>query len=144
MASMEEVKRRFVNEIKLRAYDDKYIDRNEEKEILQTAIQLGVSIDSARAALAQVCDENDFVMESRLIQQIKDQLQAALGDDGRIDRKEFDMIVNTAKNAAKGRKNERELQRMVITVMEETGQTQVKRGWFSDWYTSLKRELGMT
>lgn len=143
MASMEEVKRRFVNEIKLRAYDDKYIDRNEEKEILQTAIQMGVSIDSARAALAQVCDENDYVMESRLIQQIKDQLQAALGDDGRIDRKEFDMIVNTAKNAAKGRKNERELQRMVITVMEETGQTQVKRGWFSDWYSSLKRELGM-
>jgi uncharacterized membrane protein YheB (UPF0754 family) len=143
MASMEEVKRRFVNEIKLRAYDDKYIDRNEEKEILQTAIQMGVSIDSARAALAQVCDENDYVMESRLIQQIKDQLQAALGDDGRIDRKEFDMIVNTAKNAAKGRKNERELQRMVITVMEDTGQTQVKRGWFSDWYSSLKRELGM-
>jgi uncharacterized membrane protein YheB (UPF0754 family) len=143
MASMEEVKRRFVNEIKLRAYDDKYIDRNEEKEILQTAIQMGVSIDSARAALAQVCDENDYIMESRLIQQIKDQLQAALGDDGRIDRKEFDMIVNTAKNAAKGRKNERELQRMVITVMEETGQTQVKRGWFSDWYSSLKRELGM-
>jgi hypothetical protein len=104
---------------------------------------MGVSIDSARAALAQVCDENDFVMESRLIQQIKDQLQAAMSDDGRIDRKEFDMIVNTVKNAAKGRKNERELQRMVISVMEETGQTQVKRGWFSDWYSSLKRELGM-
>jgi len=143
MSSMEEIKRRFVNEIKLRAYDDKYIDRNEEKEILQTAIQMGVSIDSARAALAQVCDENDFVMESRLIQQIKDQLQAAMSDDGRIDRKEFDMIVNTVKNAAKGRKNERELQRMVITVMEETGQTQVRRGWFSDWYSSLKRDLGM-
>jgi|YNPMSStandDraft_1061717.scaffolds.fasta_scaffold83817_1 uncharacterized membrane protein YheB (UPF0754 family) len=143
MSAMEEIKRRFVNEIKLRAYDDKYIDRNEEKEILQTAIQMGVSIDSARAALAQVCDENDFVMESRLIQQIKDQLQAAMSDDGRIDRKEFDMIVNTVKNAAKGRKNERELQRMVISVMEETGQTQVKRGWFSDWYSSLKRELGM-
>lgn len=143
MASMDDVKRRFVNEIKLRAYDDKYIDRNEEKEILQTAIQLGVSIDSARAALAQVCDEHDYVMESRLIQQIKDQLQAALRDDGRIDRKEFDMIVNTINNAAKGRKNERELQRMVISVMEETGQTQVKRGWFSDWYSSLKRDLGM-
>lgn len=143
MASMDEIKRRFVNEIKLRAYDDRYIDRNEEKEILQTAIQLGVNIDSARAALSQVCDENDYVMESRLIQQIKDQLQAAMSDDGRIDRKEFDMIVNTVKNAAKGRKNERELQRMVIAVMEETGQTQVKRGWFSDWYSSLKRELGM-
>jgi hypothetical protein len=143
MASMEEIKRRFVNEIKLRAYDDKYIDRNEEKEILQAAIQLGVSVDIARAALAQVCEDNDYIMESRLIQQIKDQLQAAMSDDGRIDRKEFDMIVNTIKNAAKGRKNDREIQRMVVAVMEDTGQTQVKRGWFSDWYSSLKRELGM-
>ncbi len=143
MATIDDVKRRFVNEIKLRAYDDKYIDREEEKEILQTAIQLGVSIDSARAALAQVCDENDFVMESRLIEQIKNSINAAMSDDGRIDRKEFDMIVNTIKNAAKGRKNERELQKMVIQVMEETGNNRVKSGWFSNWYTSLKRDLGM-
>ncbi len=143
MATIDEVKKRFVNEIKLRAYDDKYIDRNEEKEILQTAIQLGVNIDSARAALAQVCDENDYIMESRLIEQIKNSINAAMSDDGRIDRKEFDMIVNTIKNAAKGRKNDRELQKMVIQVMEETGSNRVKRGWFSDWYTSLKRDLGI-
>ena len=41
--SIDDIKKRFVNEIKLRAYDDKYIDKNEEREILQIAIQLGVS-----------------------------------------------------------------------------------------------------
>ena len=31
--SVEDIKKRFVEEIKLRAYDDKYIDKNEEREI---------------------------------------------------------------------------------------------------------------
>src|SRR5436190_12580867 len=102
--SVEDIKKRFVNEIKLRAYDDKYIDKNEEREILQVAIQLGVSIDSARGALVQVCDDNGYVMESQLLKQIKDQLEAAMSDDGRIDKKEFDMIFQTVKRAAQGKK----------------------------------------
>ena len=65
--SIDDIKKRFTNEIKLRAYDDKYIDKGEEREILQIAIQLGVSIDSARPALFQVCNENDFVVESVIV-----------------------------------------------------------------------------
>ena len=84
--SIEEIKKRFVNEIKLRGYEDKYIDRNEEREILQIAIQLGVSIDAARTALAQVCDGQGYVLESVVLKQIKDQVEAAAGNDGRIDQ----------------------------------------------------------
>ncbi len=65
--SLDEVKKRFVEEVKLRAYDDKYIDKNEEREILQTALQQGVTVDSARAALAQVCESNGYVLESRVL-----------------------------------------------------------------------------
>ena len=50
--TLDEVKKRFVEEVKLRAYDDKYIDKNEEREILQIAIQQGVGVDSGRSALA--------------------------------------------------------------------------------------------
>ena len=35
--SLEDVKKRFVEEVKLRAFDDKYIDKTEEREILQIA-----------------------------------------------------------------------------------------------------------
>ena len=56
--SIEDIKKRFVDEIKLRAYDDKYVDKNEEREILQIAIQQGIGIDSARQALAQCCDHH--------------------------------------------------------------------------------------
>ena len=69
--SLDDLKRRFVDEIKLRAYDDKYIDRNEEREILQIAIQQGISIDSARHALFQVCEHEGYVIESSLLKLIK-------------------------------------------------------------------------
>jgi hypothetical protein len=141
--SIDDVKKRFVNEIKLRAYDDKYIDKGEEREILQIAIQLGVSIDSARAALLQVCDEHGYVVESAVIKQITDQVETAAGNDGMVDQKEFELIFGNIKKAMHGKKNDREIKKMIVTVMEDTGNNKVKKGWFSNWYATLKADLGM-
>ena len=141
--SVEDIKKRFVNEIKLRAYDDKYIDKNEEREILQIAIQLGVGIDSARGALVQVCDEQNYVMESVLLKQIKDQVESAFGNDGKIDQKEFDLIFANIRKAISGKKNDREVKKMMIAVMEDTGMNKVRKGWFSNWYADMKKDLGV-
>ena len=141
--SVEEIKKRFVNENKLRAYDDKYVDKNEEREILQIAIQLGVSIDSARMALVQVCEEHSYVMESVLLKAIKDQVETAAGNDGKVDQKEFDLIFGNVKRQIQGKKNDREVKKMIVAVMEETGNNKVKTGWFSDWYTAMKKDLGV-
>jgi hypothetical protein len=141
--SIDEVKKRFVSEIKLRAYDDKYIDKNEEREILQIAIQLGVSIDSARVALAQVCDDNSYILESALMKLIKDQVESAAGNDGKVDQKEFEMILANATKAAQGKKNERQLKIMIVQIMEDSGNNKIKTGWFSDWYAAMKKDLGM-
>lgn len=142
--SLEDMKKRFVSEIKLRAYDDKYLDKNEEREVLQIAIQFGVGIEQARSALAQVCEESGYVLESQIVKQIKDQVEAAAGNDGKIDRKEFDMILATVRKAASGKKNDRDLKKMVVQVMEDGGNNKVKTGWFSDWYADLKKELGLS
>ena len=61
MAS-DEVKRRFLQEIKLRGYDDKYIDQAEEKEILKIALEAGSDLDAARQAMLQICEQNDFIV----------------------------------------------------------------------------------
>lgn len=140
---IEDMKKRFVNEIKLRAYDDKYVDRNEEREILQIAIQLGINIDSARAALAQVCESNGYILESSVIKSIREQVDAAASDDGKVDKNEYDMIVATVLKATQGKRTEREVRKMIVTVMEDTGNNKVKVGWFSDWYAIEKRDLGM-
>ena len=142
--TLDEVKRQFVEQVKLRAYDDKYIDKGEEREILQIAIQLGVNIDSARGALASVCEDNNYILESRILKNVQDQIETAAGNDGKVDQKEFDLIFQNTKRQMQGKKNDREIKKMIITLMEDTGNNKVKTGWFSDWYTALKRDLGMS
>jgi hypothetical protein len=138
--TLEDIKKRFVNEIKLRAYDDKYIDKNEEREILQVAIQQGISIESARGSMQHVCDELGYVLESNLFRLIKDQCETAVANDGRLDQKEFELIFSNVVKAAKGTKNDRELKRMMLMIMDDHGLNRVKTGWFTDWYANLKRE----
>lgn len=138
-----EIKKRFLKEIELRGYDDKFIDRNEEREILQLAIQLGVNIDSAGLALQQVCFDLDYMQESQVARLMRDQLNAALGNDGKVDRKEFDLVFATVQLAMKGRKTDTEIRKMMVNLLEESGQARIKTGWFTDWYAAMKRELGL-
>jgi hypothetical protein len=139
--SLDDIKRRFTEEIKLRGYDDQYIDKNEEREILQIAIQQGISLDSARSALVTVCQMNNYVLESVALKQIRDNIEIAMGDDGQIDEKEFSMIVASAKKALNGKRNDNVIKKTVITIMEETGNTKVKTGWFSNWMSAVKAEV---
>ena len=141
--SIEDIKKRFVDEIKLRAYDDKYVDKNEEREILQIAIQQGIGIDSARSALAQCCEHQGYILESTVLKNVKDQIETAAGNDGKVDQKEFELIFQNTKRQMVGKKNDREIKKMIVQLMEDTGNNKVKTGWFSDWYAALKKDLGM-
>jgi hypothetical protein len=140
--TLDEVKRQFVEQVKLRAYDDKYIDKQEEREILQIALQQGVTVDSARAALAQVCEANGYVLESRVLAQIKDLIDTFASNDGKIDEKEFNDAVATCKKKMQGKKNDVQVKRMVIEIIEDNSY-KVKTGMFSNWYSRVKKEVGM-
>ena len=140
--SLDDVKRQFVEQVKLRAYDDKYIDKNEEREILQIALQQGVTVDSARAALAQVCEAQGYVLESKVLSDIKDAVDTFAGNDGKIDEKEFNDTVTTCKKATQGKKTDIQCKRMVLEIIEENSY-KVKTGMFSNWYKRVKSELGM-
>ena len=140
--TLDDVKKRFVEEVKLRAYDDKYIDRNEEREILQYALQQGVTVDSARAALAQVCEANSYVLESKVLNEIKDLIETFASNDGKIDEKEFNDAVAQCKKRTQGKKNDVQVKRMVLEVIEENS-FKVKTGMFSNWYARVKKDVGM-
>ena len=140
--SLDEVKKRFVEEVKLRAYDDKYIDKQEEREILQIALQQGVTVDSARAALAQVCESNGYVLESRVMSEIKDLIDTFASNDGKIDEKEFGDALAMLKTRTQGKKNDVQCKCMVLEVIEENS-FKVKTGMFSNWYSKVKKEVGM-
>ncbi len=140
--SLDEVKRRFVEEIKLRGYDDKYIDKNEEREILQIAIQQGVSVDSARAALAQVCEAQNYVLETKVLNEVKDLIETFASNDGKIDEKEFNDAVTQLKKRCQGKRNDVQCRKMVIEIIEDNSY-KVKTGMFSNWYARVKKDVGM-
>ena len=140
---LDDVKRVFVEQIKLRAYDDKYIDRNEEREILQYALQQGVTVDSARAALAQVCEANSYVLESAVRKQLKDLVETFATNDGKIDEKEFNDTVTTCKKACQGKRTDVQCKRMVIEIIDEAN-FKTSKSWFGgSWYAKVKREVGL-
>ncbi len=139
--NLDEVKRQFVEQVKLRAYDDKYIDKDEEREILQLAIQQGVTVDSARSALAQVCESNGYVIESRVLNEVKDLIDTFASNDGKVDEKEFNDAVTTLKKRCQGKRNDNQCKKMVIEIIEDNSY-KVKTGLFSNWYKRVKGEVG--
>ncbi len=138
---LENVKKRFVEEVKLRAFDDKYIDKNEEREILQIALQQGVGVDGARAALGQVCEAQGYVLESKVREQVKNLLDTLADNDGKIDEKEFNDAVSFAKKATQGKRSDVQMKRMVIEVIDDNAY-KTSKGWFSSWYNNVKKEIG--
>jgi len=140
--TLDEVKRQFVEQVKLRAYDDKYIDKNEEREILQMALQHGVTVDSARAALAQVCEGNGYVLESTAIAAVKEMIAIQAANDGKIDEKEFNDAVALMKVRTQGKKTDVQCKRMVVEIIDEASY-KTSTGFFSNWFTRVKREVGI-
>ena len=115
--NLDDVKKRFVQEIKLRAYDDRYVDKDEEMEILKIAIADGITVDSARHALRQVCEANDYTVESLLDEKATEMLEQ-FAADGEVDKKEFEDTVAVVTKAAKGRLSEGQVKKKVKGIME--------------------------
>jgi hypothetical protein len=140
--TLDEVKRQFVEQVKLRAYDDKYIDKNEEREILQIALQQGVTVDSARSALTQVCETNGYVLETVALKAVKEMIDIQAGNDGKVDEKEFNDAVALLKVRTNNKKNDVACKRMVLELIDENSY-KVKTGLFSNWHSRMKKEVGL-
>lgn len=140
--TLDEVKKQFLQQIKLRAYDDKYIDKAEEREVLQFALTAGVELDSARSSLAQVCEANGYVLESSALQAVKEMLQIQAGNDGKIDEKEFNDALALLRVRTNGKKPEPHMKKMLCQLIDENSY-KVKTGLFSNWYKNVKKEVGL-
>jgi prephenate dehydrogenase len=132
----------FADQVKMRAYKDKYVDEKEEQQILQAAIDKGIGFDAARSALVRVCESEDYVLESVVIEKAKEALETFAGNDGKIEEKEFKDAVTIAMKASRGKKSELECKKMILKMIEE-GATKIKTGWFSNWYSAARKEVGM-
>ena len=97
-ATDDPVTDRLVKEIGLRTFADKYLDRDEEREVLRIAGQLGLAEGVAAATISRVCSALGLVREEHL----RDAVRVALArEPGKLDRAAFDRVASAGADAAK-------------------------------------------
>ena len=139
--SPDELKQRFTEAISQRARDDKYIDRAEEREILQLAVSQGVTADTARAVLVAACEARGYVVESKLVGLLRDYLDTAAGNDGQIDQWEYRDALTLCQKWTGGRCPEALCKRLIVEIIEDD-RFKTARGWFRSWYDRVRQEVG--
>ncbi|MDM8568676.1 hypothetical protein QUF50_04020 [Thiotrichales bacterium HSG1] len=139
MAVSEEVKKQFIDYIMLQVFDDQYIDRQEEKKILEEGIKKGMGVEEGLAIIRQAASEKNLVLERDAEDRAKDVLEAFATNDGKVDKKEFENAVSVFKTHSKGKIPERELKKRLKQMMESNGWVAKEGGLFgSKWYSAIE------
>lgn len=137
MSMSDEMKRQLGEFIKLQVYDDKYIDRGEEKNILEEALKRNISIDEALNVMRQISEANGYVIERDVEDQAKAMLEQFASNDGVIDKKEFEHALAIYKRATHGRVSDIKAKKCLKEIILNNG-WKVKEGglfgtkWFSE------------
>lgn len=138
MSVSPENHRQFVEFIKLQVFDDGFLDRQEEKAILEKGIQLGISIESGLAIIAQLASTRGFVVERLANDRAKQILTQFANNDGKIDKKEFNDAVAFYQSDTKGKIREDEARRRIKQLILDN-QWKVKEGGLfgSKWFSAI-------
>ena len=81
--SCDLIKNDLIDAIRQRGKSDSYIDRSEEREILQFALQKGLMLDQGHQILLEVCGQSHYIVESHLLEDLLEQIKSfAKGGNG--------------------------------------------------------------
>lgn len=138
MAVPETIKNQFIEFIKLQAFDDQYISRQEEKRILEVGVKNGIGVEESLALVRQVAADKGLVVERDAEEQAQDALKSAASNDGKVDKKEFENVVNLFKTATKGKLTDQEIKQRLKKMMEDNAWQAKEGGLFgSKWYSEI-------
>lgn len=134
----EEVIDKIRQEVKMRTYDDKYLDQNEEKEILRIGIELKMDVDDTLALILSICNEIGTVCERHIEITCKDMLKVYAENDGKIDKKEFDDVTQLYLNKTQGRISQQEAQRRLKKIIVNNRWIAKEGGFFGNkWFSAI-------
>ena len=135
LMSPEELTARFRREIDRRGTDDRYIDADEERELLQIALAFGFEAAKGRAVLAEVCGERGYVRERAVREAVRADLAKCGGrplrkrDFARLVAGVVPLIAGTGRTA-------RDARRLVAEEVADGG-VAVRSRWPFDWWKRL-------
>jgi len=106
MTISQTARKKFIENVKLRAYDDQFIDVKEERKILQYGIENGLSLEQSQDLMIQAAEQFGYAIESIADKKAEDVLMQFASNDGVIDKKEFFDAVGIMKKALRGNLSE--------------------------------------
>lgn len=134
----ESTKKQFVDYIMLQSFDDQYVDRKEEKAILEEGIRKGIGVEEGLAILRQVALQKGLALERDAEEKTKEMLERFASNDGKVDKKEFDDALAIFKSATKNKLSESEMKRRLKKMMEDNGWKAKEGGLFgSKWFSQI-------
>ena len=138
MAVSETVKKQFVEFIMLQVFDDQYLDRQEERRILEEGIKKGFSVEEGLSLIHQAALNKGFVIEREAEERVKEILQQFAVNDGVVDKKEFENALALFKSACKNKLCELELKKRLKKMMLDNNWKAKEGGLFgSKWFSAI-------
>jgi len=139
MAVSEGIRNQFIEFITLQGFDDQYIDREEEKRILEVGVKNGISVEESLSLIRQVASQKGVVVERDAEEKTQRFLENAATNDGKVTKKEFEDAVALFKKASKGKVPEPEMKKRLKKMMEDKGWKAKEGGLFgSKWYSAIE------
>jgi hypothetical protein len=140
----DELKDRFLREIDRRGQTDRFIDADEERELLQIALAYGFDAARGRGLLTEACHARGYKTEREVRDRLRDRLTELTTGGHKLTRAEYEWLVAEAAKAVAGcARTDQDIRRLVLTAIEDTAGVRVRAGWFRDWFTSQKRRVGL-
>ena len=128
----------FIDYIKLQAYEDGYIDRTEERKLLEYAIEHGIEMDQALSIIHNLAQQQGYVIEREVENQAKELLAKFSISGGVIDKKEFNEAARIFTSACKGKLSDSEARRRLKKIVLENHWKVKEGGLFSsNWFTEI-------
>jgi len=138
MAISDAVRKQIVDYIMLQVYDDQYIDRQEERKILEMGIKKGLTVDDGLSLIQQLASEKGLVIEREAEEKAQVVLEQFATNDGVVDKKEFENALSLFKKASKGKIPEPELKRRLKSMMQENDWKAKEGGLFGKkWFSEI-------
>jgi hypothetical protein len=138
MSVSEPIRKQFVEYIMLQVFDDQYIDRQEEKKILEEGIKKGIGVDEGLAIIRQVASDKNLVVERDVEDRALEVLEQFAVNDGVIDKKEFEKTVTLFKSASHGKVSEAKIKKRLKEMILKQGWKVKEGGLFgSKWFSEI-------
>ena len=143
--TLEQVRDEFGKRLDARPAGDRYLDRPWEREALRFALENSVTVDIARQALMEMCQDRGFLLESTILRDARHRLSVRAAANQKIDEREFLEVTAFIRDKLGNRLEEKSIHRMLCEIIEDN-QYPIHKGILGvdDWFDRVRKSAGLS